>query len=383
MRTFRFNISIKLVILTLSLNLWGCDTQFQETLLEQLPDDTAKTQVSRIIEKQLEHHEHPHHKELPNIPNIPKLVPNQNPVVSIPDFTPISSNTNTNTTPINLTSPFLPLSSINQQSSGGGGGSNSSIRATSESFSNESNLSTTKETPQPNHELTISDIFLTETGESIASDSTGDASLIPSFDGKTLSITITGNFKTAPKTTLDNMQFINEPGLIHQSVVTNEIPIMILLNDVILWKPVEASETRIVAELDSKGLVDLYLKGSSHVISVVGGKLLAKKRIRVGEPEVKISLNPTIESIEVLLDENQQPENLLIKGKNLMSNYRFAFYQVNGKPVFGHSTNVLEDNNELMWETVVHLPTDFENNTNNEFVMVTPFGLDIKNFEGV
>ena len=119
------------------------------------------------------------------------------------------------------------------------------------------------------------------------------------------------------------------------------------------------------------------------MIAVEAGQLIAQHRVRVGEPEIKLPLSPNITTIEVLKDEDNQPLNLKVTGSNFMTYYRFAHYQVNGQPVFGHQTNIVDDQGQLLWETIVHLPRDFKNLPDNQLFMITPFGAAFKTFGGV
>ncbi len=204
----------------------------------------------------------------------------------------------------------------------------------------------------------------------------------PDYAGKVITLNITGKFNTAPKMKLENLLFTNEPGLIHQSVVEQEPPIRVTLDDMILFTPVSASSTAITVTLDSKGITDLYLKGD-HKLTITAGKYFSDTLVKVGEPAPVASLTPKIDSVEILKDKEGNPINLKLTGSNLMLNYRFSFSQVDGNNfAFGHQTSVIDDNGTLKCESIIHLPNPqtFANIDSHTIALATPFGFTYKSF---
>lgn len=300
------------------------------------------------------------------------LDPNKPAAVVVPSLTPASQPP--------TQSQLIPLSPLTFQSSSSSVGSGGSIQESSSGSRSERLSQNNAETPQPNHILTIASVVLTESGLSIEGKDSPTA-IVPNYTGKTISITINGDFRTAPKTTLDNMLFLfDDPKLKHQSLVGKEPPVRVTLDDFILFTPVSASATQIVATLDTTGLPDLYLKGL-HKLTVHGGQLLTERLVRVADPEPVVtgqpplSLSPSISKVEVLRDpETNKFVNVRLTGRNLMLSYRMSYIQVDSKPVFGHQTNVLEAEGGLIWEQIVHLPSDFVDGGTHTINLVTPFG---------
>ena len=312
-----------------------------------------------------------HDQQKVTIPDVPKLDQNSNVIVNIEPLTP-SVNTPANASEIKI-DPNLQkepeqsnkttdtVSTGSREASGGsmaGGPSSSFI--------------------EEKKELSITDIVLTDTGKSIKED--GDAAIEPDYAGKEINLTITGKFKNVGMS-LDNLQFTNEAGLIHQSVVEAEPVIRVLLNDVILFSPVSASETEIKVKIDTIGIPDFYLKGL-HKLSIEAPGISASTMIRVGDPAHVDSLSPGIDSVEVIKDDKGNPLNLLVTGFNLMLNPSFSYSQIDGQFGFGHQTNIVDDNNGLVWETIVHIPDvqAFAKNNQHTITYATPFGMAFKRF---
>ncbi len=230
-------------------------------------------------------------------------------------------------------------------------------------------------------DIQIDNITL-DTGERVmdeGSPATGE--IKPDYAGKVINLNIIGKFNTAPKMKLENMLFTNEPGLIHQSVVEQEPPIRVTLDDMILFTPVSASSTAITVTLDSKGISDLYLKGD-HKLTITAGKYFSDTLVKVGEPAPVTSLTPKIDSVEILKDKEGKPVNLKVTGSNLMLNYRFSYSQVDGTFSFGHENSVIDNNGTLKWESIIHLPNPktFAPSGQHTISLATPFGFSFHSF---
>jgi len=243
--------------------------------------------------------------------------------------------------------------------------------------------------PQPQHTMLISEIVLTETGESILG-AEAPASIQAHYDqDHEVSITIKGNFQTAPSMSLEHLQFTLEPSVLHLGLVGKEPPVRVTLDHTILLTPVSASATEIVATLNTRGIPELYLKGL-HTLTVAAGQLLIERKVQVGEPlSVPASLNPVIDQVEILYDENNKPINLRLHGQHLMLQPKFSYAQVNGEFGFGHQTAVkvatdAEGLESLNWQSIVHLPapSNFDPDQTHALMYVTPFGATFTTFSG-
>jgi len=267
-------------------------------------------------------------------------------------------------------------------SSGGGSGGSSGSQAGSTAAAGSN-------TPQPQHTMQIAEIVLTETGESILG-ADAPASIQAHYDqDHEVSITIRGDFKTAPSMSLEHLQFTLEPSVLHLGLVGKEPPVRVTLDHIILLTPVSASATEIVATLNTRGIPDLYLKGL-HTLTVAAGQLLIERKVQVGEPlSVPASLNPVIEQVEILYDEANKPINLRLHGQHLMLQPKFSYAQINGEFGFGHQTAVkvatdAEGQELLNWQSIVHLPapSDFDPDQIHDLMYVTPFGATFTTFSG-
>jgi hypothetical protein len=273
---------------------------------------------------------------------------------------------------------FIPLTSFNQQSSTGGSSSSGDGSRLS------SSRNSSRETPQTSHHvLTISDVVLTETGQSIVGkDAPGAIQPVYTTD-HFISLTLRGTFQTAPSTTLEHMATTLEPGLVALSFLGKQPSVRVLMNRSILLQPVSASEHEIIVKLNSRAIPDLWLAGSSHELSVEAGELIARTQVKVGTPlEDLINLSPVIHQVEILRDSDNKPINLRLTGLNLMHYYRFSHIQVDSKPVFGHQCAVIDENGVLKWEKTVHLPQDFSESGTHTITYISPFGGVISSFEG-
>lgn len=228
----------------------------------------------------------------------------------------------------------------------------------------------------------IEKVVLTETGQSVMEEnSPAQAAIEPDYAGKIISLTITGKFNTTPKIKLEHMLFTNEPGLIHQSVVEAEPLIRVLLDDLILFSPVSASDKEIKVKIDTRGIPEFYLKGL-HKLTIIANQYFSDTLVKVGDPVPVNKLSPSITSVEVLRDDKGKPVNLKLTGRNFMLYYRFSYSQIDGVFGFGHQTNVIEENGLLSWETIVHIPNPgtFDNTNQHTISYATPFGMAFKSF---
>ncbi len=310
---------------------------------KEIPVETPKpAQNNNIVNSNNQGREE--HTQNEATPNIPRLTPDSNAIVKIDNLTPAVKSPGSNT----------PITKNNDRSSG-----------------------LTK-----NISIIIENVVLTETGKSVMEEgSPAEAAIEPDYSGKEILLTITGKFNTTPDMKLNNMLFTNEPGLIHQSVVEDEIKIKVLIDDVILFSPVSASPTEIKVKIDSKGIPDFYLKGL-HKLTILANEFFSDTLVRVGEPAAVSSLTPSISSVEVIKDSKNKPVNLKLTGYNFMLYYRYSYSQIDGKFGFGHQTNVIEESGESIWETIVHIPDipDFESKTEHTISYATPFGFAFMRF---
>jgi len=314
---------------------------------------------------------------------VPVLNKESNAVVKVDGLTPAPANVPKNSTAINVspnsvvseqkeTITTAPANNTSRQNRGGSGCTSGPVPTFKEG----------------NTEIIINDIVLTGSGVSIMENDKpefcqlhGQAAIEPDFSGKEIFLTIKGSFKTSPEMNLDNILFTNEPGLLHQSVVEQEPKLMVVMDDVILFSALSASPTEIKVKIDTRGIPDFYLKGN-HKFSIKTPNLSADTKIKVGEPVPVTSLSPVISSVEVLKDSNNNPVNLLVKGKNLMLNPKFSYAQVDGVFGFGHQTNITFADSDTNWEAIIHIPdiSDFKSKNEHTISYSTPFGVAFKGY---
>lgn len=285
--------------------------------------------------------------------------------------------------------PAGTATSSGSHTSGGGSSGHFSPPVSSHGHSSSGSSSSGHTTPQPQHHMDISEIVLTETGESILGPE-ALASIQGHYDeDHEVLITIRGNFNTAPAVQLEHMQFTLEPAILHLGLVGKEPPVRVTLDHTILLTPVSASATEIVASLNTRGIPDLLLKGL-HTLTLAAGQLLIERKVKVGEPlSIPASLNPVIEQVEVLYDAANKPINLRLHGQHLMLQPKYSYAQVNGEFGFGHQTAVrvstdTEGQESLHWQSIVHLPVpaDFDPDATHDLMYITPFGATFTSFSG-
>ena len=236
------------------------------------------------------------------------------------------------------------------------------------------------EPEQNSPELLIEDVTLTETGESIFGPE-APAAMVPDFAGKAIGLTLTGTFKdiAGQPLSLNDFLFTLAPPLIQQSFIGTEPPARVLLNESVLLEVQAVNETEIKAVLQSERNVDLYLKGL-HRISVEQGDWYTDALIKIGDPIPPAeSLQPHINSVEVMRAPNGQPLHLRLSGRNFNLFPKFYYCTIDGEFGFGFQTEVLADGSA---ETVVHIPepATFDQQSEHVVIMATPFGVAFKEF---
>ncbi|MFN8670753.1 MAG: hypothetical protein U0457_01560 [Candidatus Sericytochromatia bacterium] len=219
--------------------------------------------------------------------------------------------------------------------------------------------------------LKINDVFFE--GKSILKNGTGEIKTDFSKD-KEVELTLKGVFKTWKPIRLKDMTFRYENGLYQQSIIGNRPMVRVLWNDSIIFTPISVSENEIKVKLNTKYILEGYLKGN-HKLTLEARKYFTDTLIKVGEPEPVSNLMPKITKVEVLKDK----KNLKLTGSNFMMYYRFSNSFIDGVSCFGHQTNILTDGT---FETIVHIPNPekFDLSKKHTISYSTPFGFTFKEF---
>lgn len=236
------------------------------------------------------------------------------------------------------------------------------------------------------NKLRITDVLLNN--KSIFN-TTNSSFIQPNYSNKEIELVIKGIFKDVK---LKDSVFEYADGLINQSFVGNKIKFRVLIDESIACKIISAKDNEIKVKFNTKLIPDFYLKGS-HSFRAINEEKSDSVFIKFDNPEPteNLNLSPQINSVEYLddkkfkskhYDDDKNPqnniENILIKGSNFMMYYRFAYIEIDGIQVFGHQTNILNDNT---FESVIHLPTKkFDKTKKHSLLYATPFGVSFKEF---
>jgi len=227
----------------------------------------------------------------------------------------------------------------------------------------------------------IQDVVLSATGASILGLSAAAAIQADYATNHPISITLRGRFDTVPVLSLQQMRLTHEPGLLHLSLLENELPARITLNHSMVLTPISVSATEIVAHLNSQGVPDLYLKGL-HTLTLTVGQLVAESQIKLGDPLTPASLNPVIGQVEVLYDDHQHPVQLKLTGQHLMLQPGLNYVQLNGLAAQAYQTAVHQTETGLSGTLLVKLPDPetFDPQDTHELLLITPFGASLTSF---
>lgn len=157
--------------------------------------------------------------------------------------------------------------------------------------------------------LDITDIVLSETKESILH-SQSTAFLSGSVSrGTPLKITLKGSF---PVTLIsqEKMQFTHEAGLLRQTHEKGDAPqVYALMDDVLLWNPINISPQSIELELDSHNLLEFALSGQ-HTLALITPEQSIEKSIllQIHEDDENTSaLSPQILSSQLTIESEESP----------------------------------------------------------------------------
>ncbi|MFN8673708.1 MAG: hypothetical protein U0457_16730 [Candidatus Sericytochromatia bacterium] len=223
--------------------------------------------------------------------------------------------------------------------------------------------------------LKINDVLFE--GKSVLKNGTGEIKADFGKD-KDVELTLKGVFKTWKPIRLKDMTFRYENGLYQQSIVGNRPMVRVLLDDSIIFTPISVSENEIKVKLNTKYILEGYLKGN-HKLTLEARKYFTDTLIKVGDPEPVSNLMPKITKVEVLKDKKNKPVNLRLTGSNFMMYYRFSYSTIDGVFGFGHQTNILTDGT---FETIVHIPKPelFDLSKKHTISYATPFGVTFKEF---
>lgn len=225
----------------------------------------------------------------------------------------------------------------------------------------------------------IQDVRLQASGVSIMG-AAAPAALTPDYAAtEPILISVRGRFETQPALSLDQMRLTHAPGLLHLSLLENELPARLTLNHHIVLTPISVSATEIVAALHPRGLPDLYLKGL-HLLTLTAGERVAETQIKLGDPLTTASLSPVVTQVEVLA--SQAPVRLKLTGQHLMLVPGRNFVQINGQAAGVHQTAVRQTENGLQWETQLSWSAaeNFEPDQSYDLLLSTPFGVTMTRF---
>ncbi|PIQ25464.1 hypothetical protein COW36_20685 [bacterium (Candidatus Blackallbacteria) CG17_big_fil_post_rev_8_21_14_2_50_48_46] len=175
------------------------------------------------------------------------------------------------------------------------------------------------------------------------------------YSGKEIVLTLTGFF----------------PGVLSNTEV--------YLDNEISLELVSSSQTEIQARFNTRNIPDLYLVGNQHTLSVFLPSQTLKVQVRVGPPEQSQNLAPQILSVSVQRDSENQPENILIKGQNLMLNSLFAQVTLDGQILETFESGFEEQDTRLL----LGLPEDgdFSPGMSHRLSYISPFGISIYEFK--
>ncbi len=236
-------------------------------------------------------------------------------------------------------------------------------------------------------ELIISDIKLADTNQSIMSENSTEppAFISSKLSGKDIEIVVTGTFKALRKLKLSQTTFTLEPPMIHQSFAynDNDPKVRLLLNDACLFTITSISETEIRATLNTRSILDLYLLGKSHKVTLVAFDYFTDTLIKVDEPEeTDVKLFPQIDNVEVIKDNKNIPQFVKLTGKNFMLNPKFSYSTIDKKFVLGYLTNILALDESDKHEALIHIPEPKKFNLSIKHTLIysTPFGTAFKEF---
>lgn len=233
---------------------------------------------------------------------------------------------------------------------------------------------------QRSPELLIADVQLTDTGTSVLGKG-APGSIVPDYAGKEVRLTLKGTFKDNRQALkLRNFRFTLEPPLVQQTFTFEgeEPQSRVLLNDSVLLEPVAVSANEIQVVLQTRQLLDLYLRGL-HKITVEHGKWYTDALIQVGEPvPTTVDLKPRIETAEVLRDRGK-PLHVRLEGDGFLVFPKLIYATVDGAFGFSYQTEILQEGASSL---VVHIPDPaaFARQSSHTVMVATPFGVAFKNF---
>lgn len=229
-------------------------------------------------------------------------------------------------------------------------------------------------------ELLITDVQLTDSGVSImGKDAPG--SIVPDYAGKEVRLTLKGVFKHQRQALkLRSFLFTLEAPLVQQTFAFEgkEPHSRVLLNDSVLLEPVSVSATEIEVVLQTKYLLDLYLRGL-HKITVEHDAWYTDALVQVGEPvPTNADLRPRIDSTEILYKRGK-PLHVRLEGAGFFVFPKLVYATVDGEFGFSDQTEVLDDGTGSI---IVHIPDPaaFARQSTHTIMLATPFGVAFKTF---
>jgi len=179
--------------------------------------------------------------------------------------------------------------------------------------------------------------------------------LIPDFAGKTIQLEALGYFFVQPgdalRLTLDNS-------------------IELELSSV--------SNTRLVAQLNTAYLADLYLSGP-HKLVLQTPLEAQHHQIKIGPPTQTLALQAQIETVNVIRDANQTPLYLEVTGRQLMLNPNFAQLRLGGEVAIIFDSQLTPDGLVTL-QAALPDPTVFAQPGNHSLQYQDPFSLAFKSF---
>ncbi len=150
------------------------------------------------------------------------------------------------------------------------------------------------------------------------------------------------------------------------------------LDNTIALRIVQVSNQVISVDVDTAYLPDLYLVGSSHMLTLHVGDQVFKVNVRVGQPEIRVNLTPTIQTVEVLKNVSQQPVQLKVTGSHFTQNPNFSYCKLDDVRAEIVSSQIVNGQSVM----VLKIPDSvaFSAQNSHRLSYETPFGLALKLF---
>jgi hypothetical protein len=199
------------------------------------------------------------------------------------------------------------------------------------------------------HNFHISDVVLTETGESIMG-ADSPAEIHADYTLETpISLKLQGKFSGLSSLALSASSFSYEAGLKYQTHQDNAPRFRVLLDNVLILEIINFSETHLEVLLPQQYLSELYLQGL-HTLSVTAEEKTTQASINVGRPNINVSSFPQIDSVEQITTESFQ--GLTLEGYFLLLNPAWQTLSINNTRVSIERIDILSDGRGILFSSL-------------------------------